>query len=77
MASYELRLLDLKGKTQKVLRFESLSEDAAKAHILSVIDVYDRYELWRGMEIVTSGGRFIVASAPLPQPPERRSGGSV
>jgi len=62
MASYELRLLDTKARTQKVFKFECASDASAAERILRVGDAYDRYELWRGMQMIDAGARFIIAT---------------
>lgn len=61
MASYELRLLDQSGKTQTIVQFSSATDEVAKFRIFSVSVDYSRFELWKGMEMIASGGRFIVA----------------
>jgi hypothetical protein len=59
-AEYELRLLDARGRQIKALKFRRSGDDSARRYILSVRDDFDRYELWRGMHRIDSGGRLII-----------------
>ena len=57
---YELRLIADDGRTANLLRFTRKSDDAARQVILGVKDDYVRYELWRGMEKIAGGPRFVI-----------------
>jgi hypothetical protein len=59
-AEYELRLLDARGLQVQILKFRRSSDESARRFILGVRDDYDRYELWRGMQMIDSGGRLII-----------------
>ena len=57
---YELRLIGDDGHMVNVLAFRRGSDDAARQAILEVREPYARYELWRGMDKIADGGRFVV-----------------
>ena len=61
---YDLRLLGEAGETLRIYRLHCPSDERAKEAILSIREDYARYELWRGMECLARGGRFIVADLP-------------
>jgi hypothetical protein len=61
MERYDLRLLGPGGETLRIYQLHCSCDEPAKKAILSIPDAYARYELWRGMECIASGGRFIVA----------------
>ena len=57
---YELRLLERDGRTIGVYAFNCSSDEKAKARIFTITDqLYDRFEIWKGMERIAEGGRFI------------------
>ena len=63
MRSYELRLLDRRGRAT-VFGFESFDDETARGRILPLLSAdedYQRFELWRGMQLLVRGGRIIGA----------------
>lgn len=60
---YALRLVGDEGRTVDVLRFTRPCDQSAKEVILTVREPpYARYELWRGMEMIAQGKRFVIAN---------------
>ena len=66
---YDLRLLEGAGETLRIYRLHCPCDERAKEAILSITDGYARYELWRGMECIARGGRFITAGLQQREPP--------
>ena len=54
-AEYELRLLDGCGRQIKMFKFNRAGDESARQLILSVRDDFERYELWRGMNLLGLG----------------------
>lgn len=62
---YELRLLETGGRTIGLYSFDCRDDDHARASIFAISEPYARYEIWRGMEKIAEGSRFICANGPL------------
>ena len=69
MERYDLRLLGETGESQRIYQLHCSNDERAKEAILSIADDYARFELWRGMECIARGGRFIVAGLPEQETP--------
>src|SRR3569833_1215622 len=61
LRDYDLRLIGDDGRSN-VMRFARASDAAANEVILSVREPYARYELWRGMEKIAEGPRFVIGN---------------
>jgi len=61
VCDYDLRLIGDDGRSN-VMRFARASDAAAREVILSVREPYARYELWRGMERIAEGPRFVIGN---------------
>ena len=65
MYKYEIRLLDVAGRTVGMFEFYSRNDERARSGIFAIGDVaYDRYEIWRGMEKIDFGARFVLPNSP-------------
>jgi len=62
---YELRLMEADGRTVGLYSFHSSDDEHARASIFAISEPYARYEIWRGMEKIAEGPRFICANGPL------------
>jgi hypothetical protein len=62
---YELRLIEADGRTVGLYSFECRDDERARASIFAVSEPYARYEIWREMEKIAEGSRFICANGPL------------
>lgn len=59
---YELVLLNENGAAKVIYKTDCLNDEAAKRMILQIKTPYTRYEIWRDMEKIAEGGRFILAN---------------
>jgi hypothetical protein len=62
LREYELRLIAGDGKPPNVLRFTRATDEAASQFVLTVKEPYERFELWRGMDKIADGPRFVIGN---------------
>ena len=67
---YEIRLLESDGRTVGVYAFSCSDDEKAKARIFHITEPYSQFEIWRGMECIAKGSRFICGSYPPELPRE-------
>jgi len=59
---YELRLIGADAGSPNVLRFTRTTDEAANEFVLTIKEPYERFELWRGMEKIADGPRFVIGN---------------